>query len=729
LLYAAVILASAFLSFEIQPLVGKMVTAGFGGSAAIWGVCLLFFQSVLLFGYSLTYALASMAPRRQSIAYLLIVLTSAACLNLPGPAGWSADTQGEVAQTLLFVLAQHLAFPCLILSSISGMMQTWFNLSRLGNPYPLYSLSNVGSLGALLAYPLLIEPALSLTHTIACWKASYFFLVLLVCVAACDLFRHNPSAEADCPSSKETPPPEPPPEPQLDLGSPLESVPAPEPQLDLKPPQERVPAPEPKPLAQPEAEPGPRDFAWWITLSAMGTLALVSYTAYLTQDIAPVPLIYVIPLCLYLTSFIITFAGDRFYKRAVFIYLTPLLWLVEAGISAFWVERTVLTLAMLWSLVAVLAFMFCFFLTCQGELYRSKPAAKHLASFYLAIAFGGMLGGVFVNFVAPAIFNTYMERYIVGVFIVLLWIMVAAASYNRRKIAIFANCIYGALLGSSLIFVMAASKESSKVIYQKRNFFGCISVSSGGDSVALRNGRIMHGRQFTGDADRRREPTLYYREGSGLDMIDFYLRQTNKGPVKYGLIGLGAGTIAAYGRPGDSFVFYEIDPKVIACAHKYFSFLSDSQAQVTVLPGDARAQMKRQVPQHYNLLVIDDFNGDAVPVHLLTREAMNIYFSHLVQDGIVLVHVTNRFIDLEPVLGNLASSLDLKACTLASDCGTYVALCRSTNFKPSVPQDDQSKERFKGLNILPVRRVAAIGVWTDDYSNLFGTILSKWQRR
>ena len=406
-LYVAVIFVGAFLSFEIQPLVGKMVTAGFGGSAAIWGVCLLFFQSALLGGYTLTYILARLTARSQSIAYLVVVVSSAACLSLTGPGGWSAGTEGDLARTLLVMLATHLAFPCLILSSISGMMQTWFNQSRLGDPYPLYSLSNIGSLGALLAYPLLIEPALSLTRTISYWRVSYYVLVLLLCVAACDMYKwQRPPAEAA---------------------------------EDVCAQGDEAPGPKVEKAVTTAPAPSISHFAWWILLGAMGTLALVSYTAYLTQDIAPVPLVYVIPLCLYLCSFIITFAGDRYYKRALLTYLSPLLWIIEAGIAAFWVERTHQTLAMTCSLGAVLAFMFGFFLTCQGELYRSRPAAIHLASFYLAIAFGGMLGGVFVNFAAPALFDSYMERYIVGGFIALLWIGVATSKYNHHSIARAAN--------------------------------------------------------------------------------------------------------------------------------------------------------------------------------------------------------------------------------------------------------------------------------------------------
>ncbi len=459
----------------------------------------------------------------------------------------------------------------------------------------------------------------------------------------------------------------------------------------------------------------------------MGTMALVSYTAYLTQDIAPVPLIYVIPLCLYLCSFIITFAGDRFYKRALLIYISPLLWIVEAGIAAFWVERTHQTVAMTCSLAAVLAFMFGFFLTCQGELYRSRPAAKHLASFYLAIAFAACSEESW-SILPPPCFNTYMERYIVGGFIALLWISVAASSYNRYSIARAANCLYAALLSCSLfIFLAASNQQAGKLICQKRNFFGCVTVFAGDNFIALANGQIMHGKQFTADGVQRRRATLYFGEGSGVDLIDSYLRHTHPGALKYGVIGLGAGTIATYGRSGDSLVFYEIDPKVIDCAHKYFSFLADCQAQVAEIAGDGRAQLRRQLPQNYNLLFVDAFNGDAIPVHLLTKEAMKLYFSHVGEGGIVLVQVTNRFIDLEPVLGNLASCLDLKGWTLSSEGAKYVALCRSSDFNPSVFGGEQLPERFHALKIRPVQSSPSIGIWTDDYSNLFGTIQAKWR--
>ena len=722
-LYATVIFVGAFLSFEIQPLVGKIVTAGFGGSAAIWGVCLLFFQSVLLFGYSLTYLLSRLSPPKQSLAYAAIVLVSAACLNLPEPSAWGADTQGGVAITLLTVLASHLAFPCLILSSISGMMQMWFNLSKLGNPYPLYSLSNVGSLGALLAYPLIIEPVFSLTNTISCWRYSYYLLALLVCASALSMYRFKPASVGFLPANSNSIP-----EVQGQVAAAGSG--------GFQPAESKIETADQsiegsgESIAHPEQSPSWKDYAWWILLSSIGTLALVSYTAYLTQDVAPVPLIYVIPLCLYLLSFIITFAGEQFYKRALMIYITPLLWIAEAGVSSLWVDKTHETLAMNWSVIAVLTFMFSFFFTCQGELYRSKPPAKYLASFYLAIAFGGTLGGIFVNLGAPAIFNTYVERYLVGAFIALLWISVTSTSFHKHKWDKIANCVYAVMVGVSLVFLFGAGNpQSSKLISQQRNFFGCLSVFSKDNYIVLKNGRIMHGKQYT-DKDNRLLPTLYYGEGTGLDLIDKYLRSLHpEGHLHYGLIGLGAGTIAAYGREGDTLEFYEIDPKVINTARKHFTYLADSKAQVHVTEGDARTQLKKQAPQKFNLLVVDAFNGDAIPVHLLTREAMNLYFSHLLPDGVLLVHVTNRFIDLEPVLGNLAGSMNLKAFTMSDAQGDYVGISRAAEFKPAVPSDEKSEKRFEDLDIKPVRSFSPIGIWTDDYSNLFATMVAKWQKK
>jgi hypothetical protein len=685
LLFAVLTAAGAFLSFEIQPLAGKIVTASFGGSAAIWGVCLLFFQAALLGGYLLTFLLTRTRPVFQSVAYALMALLAAVFLNLPAPGQWGLETQGVPVRDLLFVLSCHLALPCLLLSSISGMIQTWFNLARLGNPYLLYSLSNAGSLAALLAYPLVIEPSSSLTDSIAIWRLAYLLLSCLILAAAGYMFRARPAQESPPEVAAAVAP----------AGQGAGGLPA---------------------------------YLSWIALSALGTLTLVSYTAYLTQDIAPVPLIYVIPLCLYLVSFIIAFAGERFYPGRILIYLTPLLWLIEAAVSVLWVDRTHETSSMLWSIMAVLAFMFSFFLTCQGELYAMRPPARHLAAYYLAIAAGGTLGGVIVNFAAPALFNTYMERYIVGAFAVVACAYVACSRYRLRSWPVL-NTVYAtAVITGFLILSVVGNFKPEGLQCQKRNFFGCLSVLDSPKSVTLENGRIMHGRQLKAE-DCRRRPTLYYGRGTGLGLADLYLRNTHEGrPLKYGLVGLGAGTIAAYARPGDRFVFYEIDPKVIACAREYFSFLADCGGTVTIIAGDARKRLSGQAKQEYNLLVVDAFNGDAIPVHLLTRESMNLYFNHLVDDGILLVHVTNRFIDLKPVLGNLAATMGLQACLLESKQADYVALSRQAGFKLSVPSGLDAAKRFEGLTVSRLYGCPSVGVWTDDYSNVLAAMLVKLRK-
>jgi hypothetical protein len=455
--------------------------------------------------------------------------------------------------------------------------------------------------------------------------------------------------------------------------------------------------------------PTPRQYGWWILLSALSSMCLVAYTALLTQDIAPVPFLFILPLCLFLLSFIFCFSDRSPYKRTLFVYLTPFVWLLQSPMHF----RNFLPNAdgaslVVYNIVVVLAFVFCFSMLCQGELATDKPHPKHLPAFYLAIAFGGCLGSLFVNFIAPLIFNVYAEPFLIGIFLLLFF-----RSYALEVNQVDARNKWRTIpfLGMLYVFVIAVTffglKQPGNVVLQARNFYGCYHIVADDDSIGLFDGDTLHGLQWRKE-DRKLEPTKYYARGTGLGISERLLRQRKTEPLNIAGIGLGAGTIACYGRTGDELVFYEIDPKVLTAANEYFSFLKDSKAKVSVEIGDGRAKMERRAGgKPFDMIVVDAFTSDAVPVHVITVEAARAYLAQLQPHGFLLFHVSNRYLDLEPIIGNMARALGLHAWTIDSDEATWVLLSR----------DELPEIKF------PKARVDdRLRLWTDDYSNVFSVV-------
>lgn len=718
--YGLTIFVGSYLLFQIQPLVGKIVTARFGGAAGIWCVCMLFFQLALLGGYTLTYLLSKLPVRWQCLAYAVLMIGSVVVLNVPPAAGWIPEPNADPVRNLLVLLSIHLAVPCILMSTVSGMIQNWFAIARLGNPYPLYSLSNIGSMGALLAYPFIVEPRLTVSHTVSLWTAGYGLLAFLTCLSSLLMLRLLPQETT--------------PEEQLQahaeavgvISSRAESA-ADSSDASHTPVQASMPVSDfgeasaiahssmsERPSSLSLAPPGTGDFAWWIGLSALSSTILLTYTTFITQDIAPVPLLWILPLCLYLLTFILCFGDKNLYSRTLFLYGGPMLWFVEPFLH----EKLLLELA------CVLLTIFFFCMSCNGEIVRRKPDPVHLPAFYLAIAIGGALGGIFVNLLAPQIFSFYLERSLIVVCMVGLCLYVSLKEGavllghrwvdNAYLVVITYACVF--LSGYKCYSTITTSVDRA------RNLYGCISVAQGpDDSMLLASGTIVHGSQYM-TKGKRREPTQYFTRDSAVGFIDYWYRKQHPGiGIKYGVVGLGAGTIAAYGEKGDSTTFYELDPKVLRFANKYFTFLSDSPANVNVLLGDARITMEKQSPQDYDILVIDAFNGDAIPIHLLTRESVELYMRLLKPDGMLLMHVSNRYLDLTPELGNIAQALNLKAYSIRNDHAKYVVMNRDPAFNPQIAPEMASF--FARVVIEPCPTQASAGVWTDDYSNLASVLL------
>ena len=661
-LFCLVVFLGAFLLFQIEPLIGKVVTLHYGGTASVWTICILFFQGIMLAGYFTTYLLSKLKPRLQLVSYLLLALISLGWSVIPSGQEWDCANVVEPVSGLLYSLTVHLAIPCILLATVSGMMQIWFALQNLGNPYPLYSISNVGSIGALLAYPLLIEPSFTISKTLSNWSWLYWILVAVLCATAI-LTWLRLSSEGAAPATT----------------APSNTT--------------RI---------------SPTMFIWWTLLSALGSVTLLAYTSHITADIAPMPLLWVLPLSLYLLTFVLVFSSYHFYKRIPYIFA----WIVFVCIDPFFLNQN-LQIGLVLNLILV--FVTC--MICHGELSNSKPVASKLPTFYLAMAIGGAAGGVFVGIIAPSIFKFDAERLVV-VYIMSLGLLYffALRKFIATKNLPMILISVGMIVGGTIL--VATSRAPKQLIHWERNFYGSVRVVKEGDMLTFCSGRINHGQQYI-DPAKADLPAGPYQLPLKLIFESLHHNQPDK-PFNYGDVGLGVAVLAAFGHEGDRFTFYELDPKVERIARTYFTYLSRTKAQTAVHIGDGRALLNNHPPQEYDLLLVDAFNGDAIPCHLVTKEALQIYLKHLKENGLLVFHISNTFVDLRPVLGNLAKALNLHSCTIRfAGAMTYVVMCR--DIKP-IDQIyifyQRNNKTYPAIEITKTPTNPRLPLWTDDYTNL-----------
>jgi hypothetical protein len=664
-IYAVTIFLSSFLLFLVQPLIARLILPWFGGSAAVWTTCMLFFQAMLLAGYAYAHFLNKNATRAKLEPLIHIVLLAAAIATLPiAPAdAWKPAGGDEPITRILLLLGATVGLPYFLLASTSPLLQAWFVRARpQSNPYRLFAVSNLASLLALVGYPFLVEPFLTAHEQVVCWSWGFAAFAALCAVLAWT----TPPAAAAAAETGET------------------------------------------------AAPARRDYALWLALSATGSILLLAVTNHLTQNVASVPLLWLVPLTLYLLTFIVTFEGRSWYQPK---YLWPLLlgWFVlMAWLLADIEHRFDLPL----QLGVFLPGLFLGCLFCHGELYRLRPAPAHLTAFYLSISAGGAIGGLAVAVVAPLVFNGYYE---LGVGLAVLALLAALRFASAGLLPRFLSL--GVLLAVTGFAAYDGFRQREDVRVATRSFYGVLRVKeygTPGDTSQLRrlvHGTIMHGEQYMHDS-LRRQLTTYYETPSGIGAA--ILGKQAEGPVRVGIIGLGTGTIAAYGREGDVFHFYDIDAHVVAIARGEFTFLGDSAAKIEISLGDARLSLEREASQRFDVLAVDAFSSDAIPVHLITREALGVYLKHMKPDGIVAFHVSNRFLDLIPVVARIAK-----------EQGAHAVLVRDD------PDDDDASGRSRSDWVLVSRDPGALqadtivdggGVeaednpawrtWTDDYSNL-----------
>ena len=680
LAYAATVFLSAFLLFAVQPMIGKMILPWFGGSAAVWNTCLLFFQAALLGGY--LYAHLStryLRPRGRAILHIaLIVLSLAALPILPAP-HWKPDHPGDPSARILLLLAATIGLPYMLLAATSPLLQAWYVSLKPGTiPYRLFALSNVGSFLALFSFPALAEPLLT-THAQAySWSAFYVIFVALCSFAAWIAMRAGK-------------------DPLGSLASGIES-----------------------------GEAGPPWTIWllWVALPGCASALLLAFTTHVSQNVAPIPLLWVAPLGIYLLTFILCFEREGLYNRAVFL---PLLAAAVGG-SAFTIYFQQGIPDIRWAIPVFLTSLFVCCMVCHGELVRLKPHPRHLTSFYLMISLGGAIGGLFVAVGAPHLFETYRELDLLLVITCALASLVLWIAPGLWKSRLWLGIARGAMavltLGLTAYLIRQEQVDVARYAVSVRNYYGVLRVIDVKESPGvmgtrtLVHGTIEHGIQLTRQ-NLRRTPTSYYGPDSGLGRAIRYFQK--QGPARVGVVGLGAGVTASYCRAGDTFRFYDINPLVLQMATSWFTFLNDCPGDHQVLLGDARLTMEQQPSQQYDVLAIDAFTGDAIPVHLLTREAFEVYMRHLKPGGILAVHISNRYLSLGPVVARNAVDLGKIGMLVSDDGDTEEYYSASDWILISSDRTIFQDQLFKGSTLAKTK--PGLRPWTDDYSNLIQILI------
>ena len=665
---SAMVALGAFLLFQVQPLLAKRILPWFGGSAAVWTACMLFFQLMLLLGYGYAHGLQKLPLRRQVVLHGTLLALSLLLMPLvPNPA-WKPTEAGDPTLRIVGLLGATVGLPYLLLSATSPLVQAWLSRERPGwQPWRLFALSNAGSLLALLSYPVLIEPFQTLPTQAWAWTITF---VAYVACALAMAWRVRNLPEA--------------------AGASIEE--APTPGLGLR--------------------------LFWVLLAFVPSLLLLAVTSHLSTNVAPIPFLWVLPLCLYLLSFILTFEHPRWYVRVAWLSaLAPALVGMALLMGRTYAHAPVRVQVPLFALGLFIACM-----VGHGELARLRPHPRHLTGFYLCLSIGGALGGVFAGLLAPRVFDGLYELPLSLVLCALL----ALAAWGRdafdegRGVRRGLQLLLGLGLGVVVALGLVHRREQVKdSLVRARNFYGALRVKEEGEGETrmrlLLHGTINHGGQYL-QAGKEREPATYYGRDSGVGRALADLQAA--GPVHAGVIGLGSGGLLAYVRPGDRFQVYEINPLVERLARTWFGGLPQAPAPVTVALGDARLVLEREAPQAYDLLAVDAFSSDSIPLHLLTREAFAQYARHLRSGGLLAVHISNRYLDLRPVLAAEAAAGGWRTVLVEdpaedSDEGVYasdwVLLTRGTApWGPKVAD---------GAKPLPPQ--GKVRRWTDDFSNLY----------
>jgi spermidine synthase len=660
LLFAGAMLLSACLLFLVQPTIAKAILPWFGGSAGVWTACMLFFQALLLLGYVYAHSIANyFSPAQQRFIHVFVLVASLSTLHFGVDPTWKPAPHSEPITSILLVLGRSVGLPYIVLCTTSPLLQHWIGqTSSLRLPYRFYALSNFGSLLALGLYPLLLEPFLDTDTQLKFWAGAYMvFVVLVIAVSVRSHSRRWPHSGPGMNDDR------------------------------------RLAAREACALA---------------AVGACSSALLLSVSSSLSQDIAPIPFLWIVPLALYLLSFILCFDNARWYNVAAHRIAVPI-----ALVALTFVHAT--PALPLWAALGVHCvglFILCMF--CHGLLATRRPGLQHLTAFYLWVAFGGMVGAFFVSVASPLLFNQLLEFKIAVAGCLAIALHYLYGYSSRPFLAVCSLAVVGVPVG------LDYAVSSGDILVRARNFYGALSVQEihqpdhpGGDGRLFYHGRILHGAQY-GSGRQVSGPAAYYGQESGAG-LSLHRKRTAQ---RVGIVGLGAGTLAWYGQPGDYYRFYEINPLVENIARNYFTYLTDSRAHVDVVIGDGRTALERESEQRFDTLILDAFSGDSVPVHLLTVEAFATYFRHMRSDGVVAIHISNDYLDLAPVVQAAARAHGKRVWTIHSP--ENVARHWSATDWAIVSGDDrftgelQNRWHAKLLGQAIERR----NTWTDRYSNL-----------
>ena len=674
--YAVTIFLGSFLLFQIQPLITKFILPWFGGGPTVWTTSVLFFQVFLLGGYGYAHlSIRRFGPRVQTSLHALLLLTALLQLPITPSGDWKPLSPTAPTSDILLLLGATIGLPYFVLSSTTPLMQAWFSQANPGtSPYRLYALSNVGSLLALLSYPFVFEPVFSRSAQSTFWAFGYgiFAATSIICIWSVWRYGSPESATRGTANSAEAA------------------------------------------FVHPTA----RTRALWLALPACAAVLLLAVTNQITMDLVVVPFLWVLPLCLYLLTFILCFEGDRWYSRSVFVTaLIPML--IIALVTLYMGEDADVILQI--AVFSVGLFVCC--MICHGELSRLKPNPRYLTDYYLMIALGGALGGGFVTLVAPLIFVDYLELHVgllgTGVLCFIALYADKNSWFHRRDLSWGSIPLVLAFLVVAGLFVIQATELNKSAIVRTRNFYGVLTVlrlspGTPNERFELLHGRVSHGTQFT-SLEKSRLATGYYTADSGAGLaLEHFPRQRER---RIGLVGLGAGTLVSYTRRGDTVRIYEINPEIRRLAESYFTYLEDSQAQIEIVMGDARLSMERDPPQEFDILLLDAFSGDAIPVHLLTVEAFKIYLHHLKPDGVIALLIDTEHLNFDAVISRLADHLGLESIRIFTPSGpdedwgaNWMLLARDGEFLTS--------PLMAGAAATERPSYDHVRLWTDDYTSL-----------
>ncbi len=665
ILYACAIFLAAFLLFQIQPLIAKIILPWFGGTSAVWNTCMLFFQAALLLGYLYAHWLHErLSARKQALVHTAVLLASLAVLPVAPGGAWRTPPVENPEWHILLLLAATVGLPYVLLSTTSPLLQAWYARTHAGAvPYRLFALSNFASLAALLSYPALVEPNLSTRTQSWVWSGAYVCFVLMVVTLA---WRSKGAG-----GSKSGP------------------------------------------AAAPVNPPGWGIRVLWVALPATASILLLAVTTYLTQDVAAIPFLWILPLSAYLLSFIVCFEAPRLYHRAIYL---PLL-AAALGTMAYMLSVDRDTFKVVAGVALATGSLFIFCMACHGELVRLKPHPRYLTGFYLMLSLGGALGGVFVGLLAPSLFSGYFELPIGLVLCAALTAWVLVREMPRR---IWGVALATAAAGYAIALGVTARDSVKGCRVVKRNFYGQLRVKESdeedgmGPRRRLLHGAIIHGEQFL-DAAYRDKPNSYYCPETGIGRA--LMERTEGAPRRIGVLGLGCGTITVYGRQGDTFRIYEINPAVPELARTEFTYLRDTKAHVEIVMGDGRLSLEREPDQRFDVLVMDAFSGDSVPVHLLTEEAFRTYVRHLAPGGVLAVNISNKYLELRPVIERAASRFGRDAVYAPFESPDDDFLCYAASWVLVVERGTHEGLRT-ALRAEVLKPKPDFRRWTDDYSSL-----------